>query len=302
MNRAGHLWEPVLSWYDGHARDLPWRRPGTSPWAVLVSEVMLQQTPVARVAPVWAQWLSTWPQPGDLAAAAPAAALRAWGRLGYPRRALRLHQTATTLVEQHGGQVPSQVADLRALPGVGAYTAHAVAAFAFGQAVPVVDTNVARVLTRILDGAALPPPSLARASTLAAQALPAEPLAPLWSVAVMELGALVCTARAPRCDHCPVRQHCRWRAAGYPPYDGPARAGQAWAGTDRECRGVLMRVLRETAGPVPAEQLRLAWADVEQQARCLASLLADGLVEQRDPGTWSLPGEHAPGQGAPGPG
>ena len=140
------LIDAALAWYARHARDLPWRRTGTSPWAVLVSEFMLQQTPVARVLPVYQAWLARWPGPADLAAATPADAVRTWGKLGYPRRALRLRECAVVVTERHGGRVPDEVDDLLALPGVGAYTARAVAAFAFGQRQPVVDTNVRRLV------------------------------------------------------------------------------------------------------------------------------------------------------------
>ena len=142
----------VLDFYDRHARDLPWRRPDATPWAVLVSEVMLQQTPVGRVLPVYGRWLERWPRPADLAAEPPGAAIRAWDRLGYPRRALRLHAAAVAITTEYGGTVPSEVESLLRLPGIGEYTARAVAAFAFGTRVPVVDTNVRRVLARVVRG------------------------------------------------------------------------------------------------------------------------------------------------------
>jgi len=144
--------EVLLRFFDAHGRDLPWRDPTASPWAVLVSEVMLQQTPVARVLPVFDAWLQRWPRPVDLAADSPADAIRAWGRLGYPRRAMRLHAAATAISIDHGGIVPNTVEDLLRLPGIGEYTARAVAAFAFGARTPVVDTNVRRVLSRVIRG------------------------------------------------------------------------------------------------------------------------------------------------------
>ncbi len=150
--RRTTLADRAIRWYEAAARDLPWRRTGTSAWAVLVSEVMLQQTPVARVEPVWTEWLRRWPSPAALAAEPAGEAIRAWGRLGYPRRALRLHECARALVDRHGGQVPSDVDALLALPGVGGYTARAVAAFAFGQRHPVVDTNVRRLIARAMSG------------------------------------------------------------------------------------------------------------------------------------------------------
>ncbi|PWJ53284.1 A/G-specific DNA-adenine glycosylase [Quadrisphaera granulorum] len=288
----------MLAWYAEHARDLPWRRPGPPEkraWPVLVSEVMLQQTPVARVEPVWRAWLHRWPEPAALAAEPAGEAVRAWGRLGYPRRALRLHAAAGAVVERHGGRVPSDQAELRALPGVGAYTAAAVGAFAFDQRVAVVDTNVRRVLARTVQGKAQPAPALTAAETaLAVAVLPEAPsddpvLPARWSVAVMELGALVCTARAPRCGACPVVDLCAWQRAGAPPDDGPARRGQAWHGTDRQVRGRLLALLREAPGPLDAAALSVAWDDDAQRERCLASLVTDGLVVPAE-GGWALPG------------
>ena len=144
--------DPVLAWFARHARDLPWRAPGTTPWSVLVSEIMLQQTPVARVVPAHQKWLARWPTPAALASEPAGEAIRQWGRLGYPRRALRLHETATIVTERHGGSVPADIDALRALPGIGSYTAAAVASFAFGQRHAVLDTNVRRVLARLFTG------------------------------------------------------------------------------------------------------------------------------------------------------
>lgn len=286
------LHTPVRDWYAAHARDLPWRAPGASAWGVLVSEVMLQQTPVVRVEPVWRDWLRRWPSPAGLAAEPVGEAVNAWGRLGYPRRALRLHATATALVEQHQGEVPTDPAALEALPGVGRYTAAAVAAFAFGIRTPVLDTNVRRVLGRVLDGAQFPPPHLAAAEWRRAEALlPADDAeAARWSVAVMELGALVCTARSPRCERCPLAQACRWRGSGFPPYQGPPRRGQAWHGTDRQCRGRLLQAVRE-AHPVPIEggALIASVPDPDQARRCLAGLVTEGLLHA-DETDYRLPG------------
>lgn len=283
------LHDPVLDWYAAHARDLPWREPSASPWSVLVSELMLQQTPVVRVLPVHAAWLERWPTPADLAAEPSGEAVRAWGRLGYPRRALRLHAAATTIVERYAGEVPDSYDELLTLPGVGDYTAAAVASFAFGRRHVVLDTNVRRVLGRVLAGQEFPPTSVTRAERDAAtEVLPDdEPTAATWAVAVMELGALVCTAASPRCEECPVREQCAWRAAGYPAYDGPPRRGQAWQGTDRQCRGRLMAVLRESEGPVHRSALDAAWPDAAQRERCLASLTQDGLLT-RDGDTYRL--------------
>ncbi len=286
---------PVLRWYAAHARNLPWRLPDASPWSVLVSEIMLQQTPVARVLPAHAAWLTRWPTPPSLAAAAPGDAVRQWGRLGYPRRALRLHATATILTGEHAGQVPDSVHALRELPGVGSYTAAAVASFAFGQRHAVLDTNVRRVLARLVGGAELPPRStLAAEVALAESLLPARPRrAARWSVAVMELGALVCTATRPDCARCPVARQCEWRRAGSPA--GPARpASPRYLGSDRECRGRLLGVLREAAGPVPAARLDAAWPDRAQRARALTALVADGLAAALEHQMYALPGRAAP--------
>jgi A/G-specific adenine glycosylase len=284
------LHEPLLRWYDEHARELPWRGVHASPWSVMVSELMLQQTPVARVLPVHAQWLERWPSPADLAAEPTGEAVRAWGRLGYPRRALRLHAAAVAIVEQHGGVVPESYDDLIALPGVGDYTAAAIATFAYGRRHVVLDTNVRRVLARTVGGVELPGASVTRAErTTAAELLPDdEPTAATWSIALMELGALVCTAAGPRCDACPVADRCAWRAAGYPAYDGPPRRAQTWAGTDRQCRGRLLAVLRDSDGPVPAARLDAVWSDDVQRVRCLAGLVDDRLAVRTDAG-YALP-------------
>ncbi len=285
------LHEPVLAWYDEHARELPWRAPSASAWSVMVSEFMLQQTPVARVLPVHAAWLQRWPNPGDLAAEPAGEAVRAWGRLGYPRRALRLHAAAAAIVERHDGEVPPSYDDLIALPGVGDYTAAAIATFAYGRRHVVLDTNVRRVLARVATGVELPAASVTKAErTLAAELLPADaPTAATWSVAVMELGALVCTAAGPRCGACPVADLCAWRRAGHPAYDGPPRRAQAWAGTDRQCRGRLLAVLRDTDGEVAQARLDAAWDDELQRARSLAGLVEDGLVVRTPHGTYTLP-------------
>lgn len=282
----------LLDWYAEHARDLPWRHADASPWGVLVSEIMLQQTPVARVEPVWREWLARWPEPADLAGEAPGEAVRAWGRLGYPRRALRLHACAVTLVADHAGEVPADLGALLSLPGVGEYTAAAVGAFAFGLRATVVDTNIRRVHARYRTGLAQPAPSLtATERRLAAQLLPDDPRrAARWSVAVMELGALVCTSRAPGCDYCPLRSRCAWVAAGSPAYEGPPRRTQAWAGTDRQCRGRIVAALRESPGALRVVDLAAQWPDPEQFARSLQGLLADRLIEHADPDSVQLPG------------
>ena len=145
----------ILAWFDESARELPWRT-DPQPWRVMVSEFMLQQTPVARVLPVFETWMSRWPSPTSLASDSPGEAVRAWGKLGYPRRAQRLHASAVAIVERHGGEVPSDIDLLRALPGVGDYTAAAIASFAFGQRHPVLDTNVRRLFARTVEGVEFP--------------------------------------------------------------------------------------------------------------------------------------------------
>ncbi|WP_202868094.1 A/G-specific adenine glycosylase [Kribbella sindirgiensis] len=285
------LHDPVLAWYAVNKRELPWREPGAGAWAVMVSEFMLQQTPVNRVLPAYQRWLERWPKPVDLAAEAPGEAVRAWDRLGYPRRALRLHAAAQAIVERHGGEVPDDHAALLALPGVGTYTAAAIASFAFGQRHAVVDTNVRRVLARSLTGVAQPSISPTAADQrLAVSALPAdEPTAARWAVASMELGALICTARTPRCADCPIRSDCAWVRAGSPPYDGPPRRGQTYEGTDRQVRGRLLAVLRAASAPVPKTELDTCWPEPVQRERALDGLVADGLVEPLSRGRYRLP-------------
>jgi A/G-specific adenine glycosylase len=296
LSATSDLHAPILGWYDVHQRDLPWRDPDCSAWHVLVSEIMLQQTPVNRVLPVWREWVSRWPTPKDLAAEPTGEAIRAWGRLGYPRRALRLHAAATAIATEHANQVPRTHADLLALPGIGSYTAAAVASFAFGQRHAVLDTNVRRVFARVAGGTQYPSASVTVAETrLARSLLPAEAAtAARWAVAVMELGALICTARSPTCDACPVRQQCTWRNAGYPAHDGPPRRGQAWTGTDRQVRGAIVAALRthprlDQAQLSSAVTQEIGTPKEGQFARCLDGLVADGLVEPLDDG-FRLPG------------
>jgi A/G-specific adenine glycosylase len=285
------LADVVLAWYPAAARDLPWRRPGTTPWGVLVSEFMLQQTPVARVEPVWHEWLDRWPRPSALADAPRADVLRAWGKLGYPRRALRLHHAARVIAEEHDDRVPSDVAVLESLPGIGAYTARAVAAFGYGARCPVVDTNVRRVVARAVHGRGDAGPARTAAELADVDALlPAAPAdAAVVSAGLMELGAVLCTARAPRCGACPAFTTCTWVAAGRPSYDGPRRPVQGFAGTDRQVRGLLLDVLRTATDPVPRDALDAAWPDPAQRDRCLDSLLVDGLAEQLGDGRFALP-------------
>src|SRR5690554_669655 len=252
---------------------------------------MLQQTPVVRVVPRLETWLQRWPTPADLAAVRVSEALRAWDRLGYPRRAMYLHACAVAITEQHGGVVPETVPELLALPGVGDYTARAVAAFAYGHRHPVVDTNVRRVLARAVAGQAEAGPPSTRRDLAAMEAVLPESLADarLTNAAVMELGALVCTTRAPRCDDCPIAQLCAWRRAGYPAYEGKAAAVQKkFEGSDRQVRGLIMGALRGSEIPVTAAELAGLWADAVQRDRALAGLLQDGLAIPDGDG-YSLP-------------
>ena len=282
----------LVDWYEGSRRDLPWRDPDVSAWQILVSEFMLQQTPVSRVLPIWTEWVRRWPTPSATAAATAADVLRAWGKLGYPRRAKRLHECATVIARDHGDVVPDDVEVLITLPGVGSYTARAVACFAYRKPVPVVDTNVRRVVARAVHGRAdAGAPSTTRDHADVSALLPDDEEAPRFSAALMELGATVCTARAPRCGLCPLVA-CEWRNAGYPPAQGPARRIQTYAGTDRQVRGRLLDVLRASDSPVSRAQLDVAWlTDTAQRDRALYSLLDDGLVTQTADGRFALAGE-----------
>ena len=285
--------DALADWFTATARPLPWRSAGVTGWGVLVSETMLQQTPVNRVQPIWEEWMRRWPRPSDLAAEPQGEVLRAWGKLGYPRRALRLHEAAATIAAEHGDVVPSDVDTLLALPGIGAYTARAVAAFAYGRRAPVVDTNVRRVVARAVHGAGdAGPPSTNRDLADVDALLPEEdaPAARL-SAALMELGQVVCTVRSPACESCPIAADCAWQHNGRPAYAGPPKKVQKFAGTDRQVRGRLLDVLRGSTGPVTRDQLDGAWNEAGQRDRCLDSLLVDGLVEQTDDGRFALPGE-----------
>lgn len=281
----------VLAWYEANARDLPWRASDASPWSILVSEIMLQQTPVVRVLPAWQAWMERWPTPADLAEEPSGEAVRMWNRLGYPRRALRLHACAVAITEEHGGDVPSDHATLLSLPGVGSYTAAAVASFAFGQRHAVLDTNVRRVLARAETGIEHPPKTQTKGEVALAESLvPGPPsVAARWAVGVMELGALVCTARSPKCADCPIANQCAWRLAGKPAHEGPPRRGQTYAGTDRQVRGRLLAVLRDSEDPVPKDALDAVWDDGIQRERALDGLVSDGLVDPLDDGRFALP-------------
>ncbi|MGO2865641.1 A/G-specific adenine glycosylase [Corynebacterium casei] len=280
----------LLIWFDLNERPLPWRNKTTSAWGILISEVMSQQTPVARVAPQWQEWIERWPTPADFAKASKAEVLRAWGKLGYPRRALRLHECAQAIVKRHDGAVPSDVDELLALPGIGAYTARAVACFYFQQNVPVVDTNVRRVYGRAVTGQFLQPQPSAKELGQVAEVT----TGPRCSAAFMELGALVCTAKSPKCDICPIRRTCQWQKLGCPQpseedLSKAKKRVQKFTGTDRQVRGLLMDVLRAADDPVEKSQLDVVWPDAAQRSRALFSLVEDGLAVQTDAGKFHLP-------------
>jgi A/G-specific adenine glycosylase len=275
--------DAVVDWFEASHRDLPWRSPDTTAWGVLVSEVMLQQTPVPRVIPRWIEWLERWPTPAACAEAPLAEVLTLWGRLGYPRRAKRLHESAQAIVERHNGELPQSLEELLALPGVGDYTARAIRCFAFGYPDPVVDTNVRRVLARLELGQAEAGPPRTAADLRAGQ----EALDQVRSVGrqvtlakgLMELGAVLCTARKPSCRDCPVSSSCRWRAEDYPPYQGKRASGQArYEGSDRQARGLVLRELRASDTPVPVSFLGTLVTDPQQFSRALNSLVEDGLI------------------------
>lgn len=273
----------LLDWFDQNKRDLPWR--GTTPWGVMVSEFMLQQTPVNRVLPVWREWLDRWPTPSDLAAAKRSEVITAWGRLGYPRRALRLHESATIIANDFDNKVPASIAELRSLPGVGEYTAAAIAAFAFNESVLVLDINIRRLFSRVIDG--LEYPTLAPTTTervRAAQLIPED--GAKWAAATMEFGALVCKSKNPACQLCPVTSQCAWRKAGYPPTSLP-RKSQNWVGTDRQCRGTIVQALRENE-KLSSVALNKLWQDNSQIERALESLILDKLIELHH-GHYGLP-------------
>ncbi|THG32432.1 A/G-specific adenine glycosylase [Naasia lichenicola] len=283
--------EPIIDWFAENGRDLPWRRPGFSAWGTLVSEFMLQQTPVVRVIPRLLEWLERWPTPADLAAVPPGEAVRAWGRLGYPRRALALHACATAIAAEHGNEVPEDVEVLLGLPGIGPYTARAVAAFAYGHRHPVVDVNVRRVLARAVDGLGQPGPARTTQDLASMDAhLPGGIReARAFNAGTMELGAIVCTARAPRCDECPISALCAWRAAGYPEFTGPRTPVQKrYEGSDRQARGRILGELRSTNIPIGGAALTKLIPDPDQRDRSVAGLLADGLIVDTTDG-YALP-------------
>jgi A/G-specific adenine glycosylase len=288
INPHSSLVEPVLTWFEEAVRPLPWRSPNVTPWGILVSEFMCQQTQVDRVIPRWHLWLDRWPTPADLAGADVADAIRLWERLGYPRRAKWLHESAVIIRDKHDGHVPSATEALRALPGVGEYTAAAVQAFAFGLPSVVLDTNVRRVIARTLSGRAQPRAHVTNTERAQAAALLEHDRPAEWSAAVMEFGALICRAVQPACDSCPVAGRCRWRADGYPAPEFEARKQAAFAGSDRQARGRIMSLLRAADEPITPSAIESAWHDAPQLARALDGLVKDALIEQTPLGDYQL--------------
>lgn len=272
---------PLLAWYRAHARDLPWRRPGFGAWGILVSEIMLQQTPVTRVIAPLDAWLARWPTPTALADAVPADVVRQWANLGYPRRALWLQRAAVEIRDTHGGEVPRDVDALLALTGIGAYTARAVAVFAYGDRHPVVDTNTRRVIARAVAGTGQPrPPSPRDLRDMDALLPEGDAEAAAFNAAMMELGATVCTARSPDCAVCPIARSCAWRAAGYPESADRRRRQARYEGSDRQARGAVLRMLRDAdEHALPLDAVVPDWPDPRQRDRAIDSLIADGLAE-----------------------
>lgn len=275
---------PLIAWYRDNARDLPWRAEGFGAWGVLVSEFMLQQTPVTRVIPLLDAWLARWPTPTALADEAPASAVAQWANLGYPRRALWLHRAAVEIRDRHDGVVPRDVEALLALTGIGDYTARALAVFAYGDRHPVVDTNTRRVIARAVDGRSQPgPPARGDLAAMAGLLPRGDQDAAVVNAAMMELGAIVCTARSARCDVCPISSLCAWRAAGYPDTGDLRRKQAAYEGSDRQARGAVLHALRAApAHALPADDVAADWPVAAQRDRAIDSLIVDGLVEAVD--------------------
>ena len=286
--------ETLLDWFAQHQRPLPWRAGPRDPWAVLVSEVMLQQTPVKRVIPAWQKWLARWPTPTDLADDAPGEAIIMWDRLGYPRRALRLHAAATQIRDRFDGVVPNNFDSLLSLPGVGDYTAAAIMAFAYRSRIAVLDTNVRRVLARVWDGHAYPTSSATTRTerTELTAVLPSDDeSAAVLSEAIMEFGALVCTARNPACNECPLRETCAWFSAGCPDNATAPNRQARFVGSDREVRGRVLQLVRSTPSGVSQHEIDMTWQNFEQVRRAQESLVEDGLIVAIPDGRFSLPAD-----------
>ena len=279
------LEKPITQWFAKNKRELPWR--ATTPWGVMVSEFMLQQTPVARVLPKWIEWMERWPTPAELSKATPAQVITAWGRLGYPRRALRLHESAKIIARDFENEVPDSEEVLRSLPGIGDYTAAAISAFAFGANTLVMDVNIRRVLVRVLDGKEHPTSSPTVRERESRLAILPRRNANNWAAATMELGALICTSKNPSCNDCPIISQCKWRKNGYPQSE-LVRKSQDWHGTDRKCRGTIVQALRESES-LTASAIKKLWPDESQVEKALETLLTDNLIEEHSRSRFRLP-------------
>ena len=275
----------ITSWFKKNKRDLPWRK--TDAWGVLVSEFMLQQTPVNRVLPVYEEWMKRWPTASSLSKATPAQVITAWGRLGYPRRALRLHECAKEITTNLGGKIPENEAELRALPGIGEYTAAAIAAFAFEKRSLVLDINIRRLYARLFDGVETPTQAATKVEKSRYEELIPKREPHVWAAASMELGAVICTSQAPKCGICPVAHVCAWRSLDYPKSDVVKRR-QSWHGTDRQCRGTIVQALRENE-VLTKSQIAQLWDVPSQLEKALLTLLDDGLIQSRGKNKFSLP-------------
>lgn len=290
---AAPLRKLLMRWYRAKGRHgLPWRLT-RDPYAVVVSEVMLQQTQVERVRPYYSAWLERWPTVDHLAAASPADVIRAWSGLGYNRRALNLHRLAIEVAE-HEWPAPLTAARLRGLPGIGPYTASALLSFAHDERVAVVDTNIARVVARVVLGAGTWRLVPGRELAAAADGLLPRRGVRDHNLALMDLGAQVCTARAPQCGACPLARMCAWRAAGAPrDLAAPASAVVRFEESARFARGQIVEVLR--GGPCTEDELLtlLPPGHRRRLAQYLHALARDGLAVAGDDGWWSLPGATA---------
>ena len=275
----------ITNWFKRNQRDLPWRK--TDAWGVLVSEIMLQQTPVARVLPVYTEWMKRWPTPRDMAKASGGDVITAWGRLGYPRRALRLLECAKVISSDYNNRIPETEMELRKLPGIGEYTAAAIVAFAFKERSLVLDINIRRLFARAIDGVEVPTSSINKSERKDRAALIPTRNPHLWAAATMELGALICTAAKPKCELCPIANQCRWRSLDYPKSDAPKRT-QSWNGTDRQCRGVIVQALRENTA-LSKKELSKLWSLQPQFEKALVSLEKDGLITSPKKSYYSLP-------------
>jgi A/G-specific adenine glycosylase len=239
------------------------------------------------VLPVYTEWIKRWPTAASLAKATPAEVITAWGRLGYPRRALRLHECAKVITTEYKGRIPREEAELRALPGIGEYTAAAMVAFAFNDRSLVLDINIRRLFARLYDGVETPKASATKVEKSRYEELIPKHEAHVWAAATMELGALICTSQSPKCGICPVAKDCTWRSLDYPKTDIVKRR-QTWHGTDRQCRGAIVQALRENQVLKKSEIAQL-WDVPSQLEKALLTLLNDGLIEARGKSSYSLP-------------